>query len=104
MEYSFDHARKGGDLVLVACREDALHMNSLVDLTHLYLQGMVSWNTGKILQLASTAGMLPGPLQASFSPRSPSLFRVPRRLRRSFPAPRLFLSALSQALYLIGAT
>ncbi|NEP84786.1 MAG: SDR family NAD(P)-dependent oxidoreductase, partial [Okeania sp. SIO3B3] len=39
---------------------------SLVNLTHLYLQGMVSRNSGKILHIASTAGFLPGPLQAVY--------------------------------------
>ncbi|NES19982.1 MAG: SDR family oxidoreductase [Symploca sp. SIO3E6] len=39
---------------------------SLVNLTHLYLQGMVSRNSGKILHVASIAGFLPGPLQAVY--------------------------------------
>lgn len=43
-----------------------VNMNALVDLTHLYLQGMVSRNSGNILQVASTAGLMPGPLQAVY--------------------------------------
>ena len=43
-----------------------VNMVSLVNLTHLYLQGMVSRNSGKILHIASTAGFLPGPLQAVY--------------------------------------
>ena len=43
-----------------------VNMNALVDLTHLYLQGMVSRHSGKVLQVASTAGMMPGPLQAVY--------------------------------------
>jgi short-subunit dehydrogenase len=39
---------------------------SLVNLTHLYMQGMVSRNSGKILHVASTAGFMPGPLQAVY--------------------------------------
>jgi len=39
---------------------------SLVNLTHLYLQGMVNRNSGKILHVASVAGFLPGPLQAVY--------------------------------------
>ena len=39
---------------------------SLVNLTHLYLQGMISRNSGKILHVASTAAFLPGPLQAVY--------------------------------------
>ena len=41
-------------------------MVSLVNLTHLYLQGMVSRNSGKILHVASIAGFIPGPLQAVY--------------------------------------
>ncbi|MBE9067031.1 SDR family oxidoreductase [Leptolyngbya cf. ectocarpi LEGE 11479] len=43
-----------------------VNMASLVSLTHMYLQGMVSRNSGKILHVASTAGFLPGPLQAVY--------------------------------------
>ena len=43
-----------------------VNMVSLVNLTHLYLQGMVERNAGKILHVASTAGFLPGPLQAVY--------------------------------------
>lgn len=43
-----------------------VNMVSLVNLTHIYLQGMVSRNSGKILHVASTAGLLPGPLQAVY--------------------------------------
>ncbi|MEM9006441.1 MAG: SDR family oxidoreductase [Cyanobacteria bacterium P01_F01_bin.86] len=43
-----------------------VNMVSLVNLTHLYLQGMVQRNAGKILHVASTAGFLPGPLQAVY--------------------------------------
>lgn len=43
-----------------------VNMVSLVNLTHLYLQGMVQRNSGKILHVASTAGFLPGPLQAVY--------------------------------------
>ncbi len=43
-----------------------VNMVSLVNLTHIYLQGMVSRNSGKILHVASTAAFLPGPLQAVY--------------------------------------
>ena len=43
-----------------------VNMVSLVNLTHMYLQGMVSRNSGKILHVASTAGFIPGPLQAVY--------------------------------------
>lgn len=43
-----------------------VNMVSLVNLTHLYLQDMVSRNSGKILHVASSAGFMPGPLQAVY--------------------------------------
>lgn len=43
-----------------------LNMLALTSLTHLYLQGMVERKTGKVLNVASTAGFLPGPLQAVY--------------------------------------
>ena len=43
-----------------------VNMVTLVNLTHLYLQGMVSRNSGKILHVASTAAFMPGPLQAVY--------------------------------------
>ena len=43
-----------------------VNMVTLVNLTHLYLQGMVSKNSGKILHVASTAAFMPGPLQAVY--------------------------------------
>ena len=39
---------------------------ALVNLTHLYLQGMVARNSGKILHVASSAAFMPGPLQAVY--------------------------------------
>ncbi|MDO6684814.1 MULTISPECIES: SDR family NAD(P)-dependent oxidoreductase [unclassified Agarivorans] len=43
-----------------------LNMVTLSNLTHLYLQGMVARNSGKILNVSSTASFLPGPLQAVY--------------------------------------
>lgn len=43
-----------------------VNIASLVSLTHLYLKGMVSRNSGKILHVASTAAFIPGPLQAVY--------------------------------------
>ena len=43
-----------------------VNMTSLVNLTHLYLQGMVARNSGKILHVASSAAFMPGPLQAVY--------------------------------------
>ena len=43
-----------------------VNMVSLVNLTYLYLQDMVNRNSGKILHVASTAGFIPGPLQAVY--------------------------------------
>jgi short-subunit dehydrogenase len=43
-----------------------VNMVTLVNLTHLFLQGMVSRNSGKLLHVASTAAFMPGPLQAVY--------------------------------------
>lgn len=43
-----------------------LNMVTLTELSHFYLQGMVARNKGKILNVSSTASMLPGPLQAVY--------------------------------------
>jgi short-subunit dehydrogenase len=43
-----------------------VNMSALVSLTHLYVQGMIERKKGRILHVASTAGFLPGPLQAVY--------------------------------------
>lgn len=43
-----------------------VNITTLVNLTHLYMQGMIKRNSGKILHVASTAGFMPGPLQAIY--------------------------------------
>lgn len=43
-----------------------VNMVTLTNLTHLYLQGMVERNKGKILNVSSTASFMPGPLQAVY--------------------------------------
>ncbi len=43
-----------------------LNISALVELTHLYLKEMQKNNFGKILNTASTAGFLPGPLQSTY--------------------------------------
>jgi short-subunit dehydrogenase len=43
-----------------------LNITALTELTHLFLQGMVERGEGKVLNVGSTAGFLPGPLQAVY--------------------------------------
>jgi short-subunit dehydrogenase len=43
-----------------------LNMVALTELTYLLLPSMVARNSGKILNTASTAGLIPGPLQAVY--------------------------------------
>lgn len=43
-----------------------VNMVALTELTYLYLQSMVERNRGKILNVASTAAFMPGPLQAVY--------------------------------------
>lgn len=44
----------------------SLNIQTLTELCRLYLPGMVARGNGKILNVASTAGFLPGPLQAVY--------------------------------------
>lgn len=43
-----------------------LNVSVLVELTHLFLPGMIERKSGKILNTASTAGFMPGPLQTVY--------------------------------------
>jgi short-subunit dehydrogenase len=43
-----------------------LNITALCALTHLFVQDMVARKRGKILNVASTAGLIPGPLQAVY--------------------------------------
>jgi short-subunit dehydrogenase len=43
-----------------------VNISALMALTYLFLQNMISRNSGKILNVGSTAGFLPGPLQAVY--------------------------------------
>ncbi|CAA0125638.1 Oxidoreductase UcpA [BD1-7 clade bacterium] len=43
-----------------------LNIRVLTELTHLYLEGMVQRRHGKVLNVSSTASMLPGPIQAVY--------------------------------------
>lgn len=50
-------------------REEAmiqLNITALTSLTHYYLPGMIKRGNGSVLNVASTAGFLPGPLQAVY--------------------------------------
>lgn len=43
-----------------------VNITTLTELSHFYLKGMVERRRGKILNVSSTAGFLPGPLQAVY--------------------------------------
>ena len=43
-----------------------LNVRALTELTHLFVQDMVARKAGRILNVASTAGLIPGPLQAVY--------------------------------------
>lgn len=43
-----------------------LNISALTELTHLYLQEMITRKQGKILNISSTASFMPGPLQAVY--------------------------------------
>ena len=72
VDYLFNNAGFGGhgffvdrpiakDLEMIE-----LNISALVELSHLFLQDMKKRKAGKILNTASTAGFLPGPLQATY--------------------------------------
>ncbi|MEO0787531.1 MAG: SDR family oxidoreductase [Bacteroidota bacterium] len=72
LDYLFNNAGFGGhgnfherdiqsDLKMVD-----LNINAVIELTHLFLQDMVKRGRGKILNVSSTAGFMPGPLQATY--------------------------------------
>jgi len=72
IEYLFNNAGFGGhgffvdrpiakDLEMIN-----LNISALTELTHLFLQDMKKRKSGKILNTASTAGFIPGPLQATY--------------------------------------
>lgn len=72
VDYLFNNAGFGGHGLF---HEQSLGMNlsmidlnvkALVELTHLFLKDMVARGKGKILQTSSTAGYMPGPLQATY--------------------------------------
>lgn len=72
LEYLFNNAGFGGhgkfherDLKADLNMID-LNINVVVKLTHLFLAGMVERGKGKILNTSSTAGYMPGPLQATY--------------------------------------
>jgi short-subunit dehydrogenase len=72
VDYLFNNAGFGGHGFFVDRPIDKdlemidLNVSSLVELSHLFLQDMKKRKSGKILNTASTAGFLPGPLQATY--------------------------------------
>jgi len=72
VNYLFNNAGFGGHGLFVDrnIHDDQrmidLNVRALTDLMHLYLPEMKSNNEGRILNTASTAGFIPGPLQATY--------------------------------------
>lgn len=72
VEYLINNAGFGGHGKFheqnVELQQDMIDLNikALTKLTRLFLPGMVRRNRGRILQVASTAGLIPGPLQAVY--------------------------------------
>jgi short-subunit dehydrogenase len=72
VDYLFNNAGFGGHGFFVdrTIAKDLemidLNVSALVELSHLFLQDMKKRKSGKILNTASTAGFLPGPLQATY--------------------------------------
>lgn len=72
IEYLMNNAGFGGhgNFVDRSLQKDVemIHLNvqALVELSHMFLQDMKARKSGRILNTASTAGFLPGPLQATY--------------------------------------
>lgn len=60
--YGYFHERSMEDETFMI----RLNISVLVELTHLFLPGMIERKSGKILNTASTAGFMPGPLQTVY--------------------------------------
>ena len=76
-----------------------LNVLALVEITHLYLQEMRKNNFGKILNLASTAGFFPGPLQATYFATKAFVISFTRGLAQELKSTNISIQ-LSPALYL----
>lgn len=72
VDYLFNNAGFGGHGTFVTRSLNAdksmidLNVGALTQLMHLYLPNMVKNKFGKVLNVASTAGFIPGPLQATY--------------------------------------
>ena len=71
-----------------------LNVLALVEITHLYLQEMRKNNFGKILNLASTAGFFPGPLQATYFATKAFIISFTRGLAQELKSTNITITAL----------
>ena len=71
-----------------------LNVLALVEITHLYLQEMRKNNFGKILNLASTAGFFPGPLQATYFATKAFVISFTRGLAQELKSTNITITAL----------
>mgnify|MGYP003756242633 CR=1 FL=1 len=68
-----------------------LNVKALVALTHLVANDMVEQGCGKILHVGSTAGFMPGPLQATYFATKAFVNSLVKRWTKSFAAKVLSL-------------
>lgn len=100
IDYLFNNAGFGGQGLFIdrPIEKDLemirLNVSTLVELTHLYLQGMQKNNFGKILNTASTAGFLPGPLQATYFATKAFVISFTRGLAQELKTTRITVTAL----------
>ena len=64
-----------------------LNVKALMTLTHLFGKDMVARGGGKILNIGSSAGFVPGPMQATYFASKAFVNSFSRRWRRNFAAP-----------------
>ena len=100
ISYLFNNAGFGGHGKFMdrdlAIDHQMIHLNviALVELTHLYLQDMRKHKEGWILNTASTAGFLPGPLQATYFATKAFVISFTKALRQELKGSGIHISAL----------
>lgn len=75
-----------------------VNIKTLVELTHAFAQQMVKRGRGKILNVASTAGMLPGPFQANYYATKAYVLSYSQALNEEFRPLGVSVTALAPGL------
>jgi short-subunit dehydrogenase len=71
-----------------------VNITSLIGLTHIYLQDMVKRNSGKILNVASIAAFMPGPLMATYYATKSFVLSFSQAIARELSDTKITVTAL----------